>query len=275
MTSIHAAAGATDQRPARVAGVLRDIGRAGIAGLLMGVLVGGLGGRLVMMVVALLNPEAFGRRTENGELIGTFSINGTLALILFGGLAAGMVAAVVWVVIAPWVPWSGPRRWLVAMPIALALGAFLLVESTNRDFVIVGPSWLVLVLLLGLVAIAGFVMAWLDERLERRLPRVESNLRVALTLYGVLAILGLPGLLLTVAAFFSEGFATGPLPRGVGYALLVSGVATLALWAQRISSGQPEPPRSLALIGRAGLVAAVIMGLLHVAQEGARILSIA
>ncbi len=273
MASIDAAAGARDQRLTMVTDVFRDIARTGMAGLIMGIVVGGLGGRLVMMVVALLNRDAFGRRTENGELVGAFSVNGTLALIFFGGLAAGMVAAVVWVIVGPWVPWSGPRRRLLAMPIAVSIGAFMLVESTNRDFSIVGPTWLVLVLLLGLVATAGFAMAWLDEWLERRLPPAESGSRRARLVYVAIAILGVPGLLLTIAAFFSEGFATGPMPRGVGPALVVAGAATLALWARRIVSGSVEPPRPLALVGGAGLAAAVILGLVHLAQETVRILS--
>jgi hypothetical protein len=145
------------------------------------------------------------------------------------------------------------------MPIAVALGTFILVESTNADFTIVGPTWLVLGLLLGLVAITGAATAWLDEALDRRLPiPAQRPVRMAL-LYGVVAVLGTPALLLTVSAFFNEGFARGPMPQGVGWALLVAGIATAASWARRIRLGEGSPPRGLVLAARIGLGAAVAL----------------
>lgn len=260
-----------DTRTARFAGVLREVARGGLAGLLAGMLVGGIGGRVVMMVVALLNRDSFGRFTENGEAIGEFTIGGTLALLLFGGLGAGMAAGVLWVIISPWVPWSGGRRWLVAMPIAIALGAFTLVESTNRDFLIVGPTWFVLVLLFGLVGLAGAATALFDEWLERRLPRVGPSAKPALVRYGVIAVLGIPGLLLTVGAFFDEEFATGPTPMGVGPVLLVIGLATVVLWTRRVVLGRAVPPRPLVLGARIGVFAAVVLGALHLAAEIGRL----
>ena len=49
--------------------ILRDIARGGLAGLAVGVVVGGLGGRLAMRLIALLVPEATGplRRTATGS----------------------------------------------------------------------------------------------------------------------------------------------------------------------------------------------------------------
>ena len=40
--------------------ILRDIARGGIAGLAVGIVVGGLGGRVAMRLIALLIPEATG-----------------------------------------------------------------------------------------------------------------------------------------------------------------------------------------------------------------------
>jgi len=239
--------------------------------MLAGIVVGGVGGRLVMLVIAQLNRDAFGLLTEAEARIGEFTIAGTLLLVFFGGLTAGGVGSVLWAVTSPWLPWAGARRWLVAGVIAVALATFILVESTNIDFGLVEPTWLVLALLLGLVAVAGATTAWLDERLEPRLPHAGAAPRRMLALYGTFAVLGAPVLLLTVIAFFSEPFASGPMPVGVGWALLVTGFATVALWARRIS-GRPGPaPRSLVLLGRASLVAAVALGTLHVALEIGRI----
>jgi len=45
----------------------RDITRGGLAGLIVGVLLAGIGGRVVMRLAALLVPAADGAFTENGN----------------------------------------------------------------------------------------------------------------------------------------------------------------------------------------------------------------
>ena len=264
-----------DSRMMRVGGVLRDVARGGLAGIGAGIVVGGLGGRLVMLVIAQLNRDAFGQLTEAEAVIGEFTLSGTLGLITFGGLGAGLVAGVLWVILSPWLPWTGGRRWLAAMPIALALGAFILVESTNLDFTLVGPTWLILVLLFALVALAGAATAWLDEALERRLPRVSPAVRWPLGLYAVIALLGVPALALTASAFLSEAYSRGPTPWGVGWALVVVGLATLILWSRRIAGVTAPPPSALISGARLALVAALGLGAWHIIQEVGRIFAAA
>lgn len=224
-----------------------------------------------MAIIAQFNRDAFGTLTEAGEVIGAFTLQGTLALVIFGGLSAGLVAAILWVVVATWVPGAGARKWLLAMPIAAALGMFLLVDSANFDFEIVGPTWLVLTLLIGLVALTGAATAWLDDRLEHRLPRFGPQPGRGVAVYGLIAALGSLALLLTLLAFFDPAFSSGPTPFGVGPALLVPGVASALWWAIRIRDGRTEPPRALVLAGRLGLLAAVALGFLHLWTEIGRI----
>ena len=64
--------------------VLRDISRGGSAGILIGLVGCGIGGRLVMRLAALLVPGADGRFTENGFLIGNITVGGTVALLING-----------------------------------------------------------------------------------------------------------------------------------------------------------------------------------------------
>ena len=116
---------AASDRPSSTAAandVLRDIARGGIAGLLTGIVVAGIGGRIVMRLAALVVPEATGRFTENGNRIGTITLDGSLALVVFVGLFFGVVAGSLWVVIRPWLPLSALARSLVTLPIAVALG---------------------------------------------------------------------------------------------------------------------------------------------------------
>ena len=63
-----------------------------------------------MFASRLLHPEAVGEVTEGGNLIGEFTVDGTIALILFGGLGSGLIAGAVWVFIKRWIAES---YWLV------------------------------------------------------------------------------------------------------------------------------------------------------------------
>ncbi|MEO8273144.1 MAG: hypothetical protein ABI620_03680 [Chloroflexota bacterium] len=254
--------------------MLRDVARGGIAGVIAGTIVGGVGGRIAMSIAAILNPQAAGSFTEAGEVVGRFTLQGTLALMLFGGLGAGIAAGVLWVVISPWVPWTGARRAILVMPIAVALGSFFLIESGNRDFVILGPAPAILALLILLVALVGAAVSWLDEWLDRRLPLPGAKPGRALLAYAVVAVLGLAPLLFTFNAFFSASFADSPRPLGIGPALLVCGVATVILWASRVRTGRQDVPPAVLAAGRIGLVAAVVLGGWHLIREADRIFAL-
>lgn len=255
----------------RLATVLREIARGGLAGLIAGIVVGGVGGRIVMSIAALLNPNATGLFTENGEVVGRFTVQGTVALIVFGGLSASALGAVVWVVVSPWLPAAGARRTLLMMPIAVAIGSFLLIESTNTDFLILRPTLLILALLIVLVALNGAAIAWLDGILERRLPHPGARPARAVVGYGVIAVLGIPMFLLVLAAFFDPGFSNSPRPPFLGIALVVAGLATAASWAYRLRSDTATRPPLLTWVARGGLAAAVGLGGLHLVREVLRI----
>lgn len=256
----------------RVATVLREIARGGLAGLIAGILVGGVGGRIVMSIAAVLNPNATGLFTENGEVVGRFTVAGTLALIVFGGLSASALGAVVWVVVAPWIPGTGARRALLMMPIAVAIGSFILIESTNPDFLILRPTPTILALLVALVACNGAAIAWLDGALERRLPHPGPRPHRTAAAYGIVALLGIPMFLLVLLAFFSPAFSNSPRPPYLGVAILVAGIATAASWVVRLRRDGAAIPPLVTWAGRLGLVGAVALGGLHLSVELSRIL---
>lgn len=258
----------------RLATVLREIARGGLSGLVAGILVGGVGGRIVMSIAAVINSEATGLLTENGEVVGRFTVQGTLALIVFGGLSASALGAVVWVVVSPWLPAAGTRRVLLMLPIAASIGSFLLIESTNPDFLILQPKPVILALLVALVALNGAAIAWLDGQLERRLPQPGSRPARAIVGYGVIALLGVPMFLLVLTAFFSPGFSSAPRPPFLGIALVVVGLATVATWVLRLRGGPTPLPSPVTWLGRGGLVAAVALGGIHTTREVLRILGL-
>ena len=53
-----------------------------LGGIPAGVLVGGIGSRLIMRILAMVNEEQAGVMTENGNIAGEITVLGTLGLIL-------------------------------------------------------------------------------------------------------------------------------------------------------------------------------------------------
>ena len=219
----------------RFADVLRDIAVGGIASLISGTVILGFGGRLVMFFSRLLHPEAIGRFTENGNEVGVFTVEGTVGLVLFGGVASGLIAAPVWVVMKPWIP----PRWAVVGLGAVAIGGFQLVSSDNRDFDILEGPALDIVLLLALVFVFGAVLSALDRFLDRRLPRADRTGPVVV--YGLVTAVGLIFVPLGLLLQFMPGFDERAYPPiWTGVFVCATALVTIWWWIDRIR-GKTEP----------------------------------
>ena len=246
--------------------ILRDISIGGIASLVSGIVVLGLGGRLVMFLSRLLHPEAIGRFTENGNVVGFFTVEGTVGLLLFGGVAGGLIAATVWVVMRPWIPQNLATVGLGAV----CIGAFQLVASDNRDFdVLEGPA-LDLALLLALVFGFGAFLWTFDRFLDKKLPRGDRTGPVVA--YGVVTAVGLTFAPLGLFLQFMPGFderAYSPIWTGV----FVTGTALVTIWwwVDRVR-GRTEPMAVQRRLGSGLAAAAALAGLSHLILEINRIL---
>ena len=91
-----------------------------------------------MRLATILHEDTVGRLTEQDAIIGAITFDGTMALILFGGLGMGLMAGMIWVIVRPWVPGHGLRRALVTGLLAVAIGSPSLIQRTNPDFSILG-----------------------------------------------------------------------------------------------------------------------------------------
>lgn len=141
----------------------RQLAAVTAAGALVGLLVGGVGGRLAMMLLATLNPVSHGRLSDDGFVMGQLTFAGTLELLLTGvflGIAgAGFYVALRGLMIGP--------RWFRVLSIsvgpAVVVGASL-VHTEGIDFVLLQPAWLAIALF---VAIPGLYAALLTVLAER------------------------------------------------------------------------------------------------------------
>lgn len=100
--------------PDAVRSALRSLDSIVIAGLTAGILVLGLGGRLVMRILgATSGDDAQGRRTEAEELVGEITLGGTLGFIVFVGIFGGLICAFGYLLARPGhrPPPGGPAWW--------------------------------------------------------------------------------------------------------------------------------------------------------------------
>ena len=183
------------------------------------------------------------------------------------GIFVGAGVATIWVVVSPWIPGSGIRRALLAMPIAVGLGAFALIDGDNRDFVVLDHDPGVVGVLLALIAVIGFLFAVVDDALDRRLPRATG---AALAAYGALTFLGVGVAMLVILSFVSAAELVTML---MGLALIAVGLATLGMWLHRVRAR--AAPTWLIVGGRIALVAAVALGSARTIPELIRVLGMA
>lgn len=239
-----------------LAEVLRDILVGGLAGAVAGLIAGGIGGRLAMRFATILHEDVVGRHTDNGNVIGAITVDGTLGLMVFGGLLSGLIGGAVWVAVRPWLPARRRDRVVVTSALAVALGGVFLIDPRNPDFLILRDDPVVVALLLAVVALFGVVIVLADGAFDRRVPRVgEDPVDYAIGAFG-LAVLGgilaVPPVLITM--FSSEACLCRVLPIPLGVPLLLVGLATLAVWVRRVR-GQTDASPSLLLAGRSAFLA--------------------
>src|SRR3990170_197989 len=239
--------------------VLRDIARGGISSAIVGIAVGGLGGRIVMRIVAILHPDAAGALTENGNRIGDITVGGTLFLVLFG-LIWCAIAGALWVIVSPWIPGHTGVRALLTAGIAVAIGTPLLIIGRNPDFVILDHDPRVVSLLVALVGLIGLSIALLDSWLDRRLPHAVTGRKGPVVFYATVTLMGAALVLPFVLLVFltSDEYQ---LSLRAGYALLVVGLCTAAWWGLRVR-GRVTTPRGLVITARGAVLVAVVLGVL-------------
>ena len=174
-----------------VAELIRHIGIVGIVGVTLGVLVGGVGGRVVMRVAGAGAPDQVqGSLTENGNAIGDITVGGTIEILIFVGILFGGVGAAAYVMSERWLRWTGAFR-----PIAFGLLLFVVgspgtIDPENLDFLLVGNHELVVAMFVALFLLYGIPLPLLVGALEERLPGVNPA-RPLESVVGYLALIGI------------------------------------------------------------------------------------
>jgi hypothetical protein len=112
-----------------------------LIGVACGVVVTGVLGRLVMLLLAELNPVAAGVRSDDGFIMGQITLSGSTQLALagaqLGAIGAFLYMALRGLMIGP--PWF--RLLSISVGPGVVVGA-LLVHTTGIDFLLLRPLWL-------------------------------------------------------------------------------------------------------------------------------------
>jgi hypothetical protein len=157
----------------RAAPTLRALGGCLLAGLVVGIVIAGLGSRLVMRLLALADPDAAGTTTENGNVVGEITAGGTLALVVFVGIPSGVLAGLIVYVVRRWLPSRQPWRAFAFSAVLLALLGGTVIDPHNIDFRLLEPTGLA-VGLFGLLFLAAGV--WLPSLANRWGPGIPRFL---------------------------------------------------------------------------------------------------
>lgn len=170
------ARGPEEPLSARIGDGVRLASATAAAGVAGGILTFGLGGRLMMRVLAATSPESQGFLTDAEERVGEVTSSGTIGFVVFVGVASAVPVGV-YVLARRWLP----RRSLVAGLVAGGIGGGLLarpsglLDPDNRDFDILSPTWLAVLLCLAVLLLGSLTIAVLADRWVATWPQPSSS----------------------------------------------------------------------------------------------------
>ena len=164
-----------------------------LGGIAAGLLVGGIGGRLIMRVLAMVN-EA-GVITDNGNISGEITVGGTFRLIIIVGLGTGVIGGFGYVMIRRWLPGRGLLKGVAFGLVLLCFSGTNhpilkpLFNGENADFELFDPRQLSVGLFALLFLLYGVVLSLIVERHDRYVPPLFT--RPLITALGYLLVAGL------------------------------------------------------------------------------------
>jgi hypothetical protein len=154
-----------------------------------------------MRLLGATSQDVRGSLTEAGETVGEITVDGTLGLVLFAGVPAGLFSGALYAVVRPLLPrgYAG----------GVALGALLIVlvgpridplRSDNFDFVILGPAWLAVLGFSVLALFHGMLVVALANRMSDGTPALTPRAKRAGRIGAVaVLLLALPAFATAVA----------------------------------------------------------------------------
>lgn len=191
----------------------RWISLGACAGGLGGFLVGGIGGRLAMLLLRFTTEDSIkGIESDDGFTMGRFDGGSTFTLLMVCTVL-GIVGGLVVVFGRPFFP---KRYVLIGWPLAAgAIVGSIMVKSDGVDFTVLEPKLLAILMFIAIPALGALLITWLIERWQVWWWTDWKRTLVA-------AIPGLPGLI-----FFPVGIMVAIVALAWFAALRVPGIRNL------------------------------------------------
>ena len=210
------------------------------SGLLSGLIIGGLGGRLAMGILRVTSdPSLVGMDTDDGFKIGIVS-GSTMFLVLFCA-ALGLVGGLVYLAVRSWLPESSRGAWTAL--ITGAIGSALVIKPEGIDFTLVEPLYLSVPMFIVIPALYGWALSAWTERFMKRKSSSLGAWAAFVPLLG-LALIGPIGVIA-----LALGFVTWMVVRRAP--------AIASMWKSRWVTA----------VGRALLVGATVIGLVALTSD--------
>lgn len=198
-----------------------------LAGALAGFVSAGIGSRVVMRIIAVLNPDRVGVMTDSSATVGLISLGGTMSLLILGTVA-GVLGGLVYLGLRRWL-WVPPMwRGLAFACVTLLTIGPLLFDPTNVDFQVFEPVLLIVALFAALFVLNGLVVARAVDRIhpEPAYPAHPWIPKAACGFIVLVCLVSLVGMAGTLRAMVAEsGTCYSARGGGNGCAVLTRDVA--------------------------------------------------
>ncbi len=126
-------------------------------------LVAGFGSRLAMFAIRLLNDSHNGETTHAGAVVGAWTFDGTLALVI-ESLFFAPVMFVIYLVVRPILPTRLRTRVLTSAAFASVVGAPMVIDPTNYEYYRYTSPRVALAMFVVLLPTSGALLSLLAER---------------------------------------------------------------------------------------------------------------
>lgn len=147
------------------------------AGAIAGFLVGGIGGRLAMLLLRLTSPEiVLGVTSDDGFVIG--SVTAQTFQLMFGMTVLGAINGVLYATLRTAIPKR--LRLLLWAGFAALFGGSIIVHEDGVDFTLLEPALLAILLFVALPGLAAALVVLLVERWSRATPWASRRLTLVL-----------------------------------------------------------------------------------------------
>ena len=191
----------------------RAISLGACAGGVVGLVVGGIGGRLAMLLLRFTTDRSIrGIESDDGFTMGIFDLSSTISLLL----VCTVLGSVGGLIVVFGKPFFSRRYALVGWPIAAgAIVGATIIKADGVDFAVLGPKELAIAMFVAIPAVGAFAITWLIYRWE---PWWWSNVKRTL----LAAVPGLPALI-----FFPLGIMVAVVALAWFAALRINGIRAL------------------------------------------------